>query len=122
MLHFETQEFDSKDMPGSGAKFMDNAFLQMLDDARSIAGIPFNITSGYRSEKINKLAGGVKNSSHLVGRAADIAVGSGNERLIIIMALIQVGFRRVGVARGFIHTDNDSISMGGTKPDSIWTY
>ena len=122
MLHFETQEFDSKDMPGSGAKFMDNAFLQMLDDARSIAGIPFNITSGYRSEKINKLAGGVKNSSHLVGRAADIAVGSGNERLIIIMALIQAGFRRVGVARGFIHTDNDSISMGGTKPDSIWTY
>ena len=122
MLHFETQEFDSKDMPGSGAKFMDNAFLQMLDDARSIAGIPFNITSGYRSEKINKLAGGVKNSSHLVGRAADIAVRSGKERLIIIMALIQVGFRRVGVAQGFIHTDNDSISMGGTKPDSIWTY
>ena len=117
MLHFETQEFDSKDMPGSGAKFMDNAFLQMLDDARSIAGIPFNITSGYRSEKINKLAGGVENSSHLVGRAADIAVRSGKERLIIIMALIQVGFRRVGVAQGFIHTDNDS-----TKPDSIWTY
>jgi zinc D-Ala-D-Ala carboxypeptidase len=122
MLHFETQEFDSKDMPGSGAKFMDNAFLQMLDDARAIAGIPFNITSGYRSEKINKLAGGVENSSHLVGKAADIAVRSGEERLIIIMALIQVGFRRVGVSQGFIHTDNDSISMGGKKPDSIWTY
>ena len=127
MLHFETQEFDSKDMPGSGAKFMDNAFLQMLDDARAIAGIPFNITSGYRTKEYNEdlLKRGYKaskNSSHLIGKAVDISVQSGNERYIILNALIQAGFRRLGVAKTFIHCDSDSIEQGGKKPDSIWTY
>ena len=121
MLHFETQEFDSPDLPNSGIN-MDNAFLQMLNDARGIAGIPFNITSGYRTKNRNKLVGGVANSSHLVGKAADISVQSGNERYIILNALIKAGFRRLGVAKTFIHCDNDSLEQGGTKPNSIWTY
>jgi len=116
MLHFETQEFDCPSLPNSGVN-MDNAFLQMLNDAREAAGIPFNITSGYRTSSRNKLVGGVANSSHLVGKAADIKVGSGNERYIIINALIKAGFRRLGVAKTFIHCDNDE-----TKPNSIWTY
>ena len=126
MLHFETQEFDSPDLPNSGIN-MDNAFLQMLDDARGIAGIPFKITSGYRTKEYNKdlLKRGYKaskNSSHLVGKAADISVQSGNERYIIINALIKAGFKRIGVAKTFIHCDNDSLEQGGTKPNSIWTY
>lgn len=116
MLHFEIQEFSCPSHPNSGVN-MDNAFLQMLDDARGIAGIPFNITSGYRTKERNKLVGGVANSSHLVGKAADIKVGSGNERYIIINALIKAGFRRLGVAKTFIHCDNDE-----TKNPSIWTY
>ena len=121
MLHFETQEFNSPDLPNSGIN-MDNAFLQMLDDARGIAGIPFKITSGYRTKEYNKdlLKRGYKaskNSSHLIGKACDIAVGSGNERYIIINALIKAGFRRLGVAKTFIHCDNDE-----TKNNSIWTY
>ena len=121
MLHFETQEFNSPDLPNSGIN-MDNAFLQMLDDARGIAGIPFKITSGYRSVSHNQKVGGVSNSSHLIGKAADISVQSGNERYIIINALIKAGFRRLGVAKTFIHCDNDSLEQGGTKPNSIWTY
>ena len=80
MLHFETQEFDCPTLPNSGIN-MDNAFLQMLDDARGIAGIPFKITSGYRSVSHNKSVGGVQNSSHLIGKAADIAVGSGQRKI-----------------------------------------
>ena len=38
MLHFESYEFDSPDQIGSGEK-MDASFLQMLDDARGIAGV-----------------------------------------------------------------------------------
>ena len=126
MLHFEIQEFDSPDLPNSGIN-MDNAFLQMLDDARGIAGIAFNITSGYRTKEYNKdlLKRGYKaskNSSHLVGKAADISVQSGSERYIIINALIKAGFKRIGVAKTFIHCDNDSLEQGGTKPNSIWTY
>lgn len=116
MLHFEIQEFNSPDLENSGIN-MDAAFLQMLDDARGISGIPFNITSGYRTKNRNKLVGGVANSSHLVGKAADISVQSGNERYIIINALIKAGFRRLGVAKTFIHCDNDE-----SKPNSVWTY
>tara|TARA_R110000822_G_scaffold99831_1_gene224979 strand:+ start:230 stop:580 length:351 start_codon:yes stop_codon:yes gene_type:complete len=116
MLHFESYEFDCPKLPNSGIN-MDNAFLQMLDDARGIAGIPFKITSGYRSVAHNKSVGGVQNSSHLVGKAADIAVGSGSERYIILNALIKANFKRLGVAKSFIHCDNDE-----SKPNSIWTY
>ena len=121
MLHFEKHEFDSPDLPSSGVN-MDDGFLQMLDDARGIAGIPFNITSGYRTKNRNKLVGGVQNSSHLIGKACDISVQSGNERYIILNALIKSGFRRLGVAKTFIHCDNDSLEQGGTKTNSIWTY
>tara|TARA_R110000751_G_C13761986_1_gene479306 strand:+ start:1532 stop:1897 length:366 start_codon:yes stop_codon:yes gene_type:complete len=121
MLHFDIQEFDCPSLPNSGIN-MDDAFLQMLDDARSIAGISFNITSGYRTKERNKLVGGVRNSSHLVGRACDISVQNGNQRYIILDALIKAGFRRLGVAKTFIHCDNDSLEQGGTKPNSIWTY
>ena len=116
MLHFELQEFDSPDLPNSGIN-MDATFLQMLDDARGIAGISFNITSGYRTEMHNQKVGGVSNSSHLIGKAADIAVKNGNERYIILNSLIKAGFRRFGVAKTFIHCDNDE-----TKKNSVWTY
>ena len=78
MLHFESYEFDCKSLPNSGIN-MDDAFLQMLNDARGIAGIPFKITSGYRSVSHNKKIGGVQNSSHLIGKACDISVKSGQE-------------------------------------------
>mgnify|MGYP006253469129 FL=1 len=121
MLHFETHEFDCPNLPNSGIN-MDSSFLQMLNDARSIAGIPFKITSGYRSVAHNKKIGGVQNSSHLIGKACDISIKSGQERYIILNALIQAGFRRLGVAKSFIHADNDSLEQGGTKNSSIWTY
>lgn len=116
MLHFDIQEFDDPTLKNSGIN-MDNAFLQMLDDARGIAGIPFTITSGYRSQIHNQKVGGVSNSSHLVGKAADIKVGNGSERYIILNALIKAGFKRLGVAQSFLHCDNDE-----SKANSIWTY
>ena len=43
----------------------------LLEPARAIAG-PIIINSGYRSEAVNRKVGGVSNSQHLVGQAADI--------------------------------------------------
>lgn len=37
---------------------------------------PIVISSGFRSQEVNRLAGGVRNSQHLSGEAADIAVPS----------------------------------------------
>tara|TARA_R110000796_G_C14237738_1_gene396851 strand:- start:112 stop:423 length:312 start_codon:yes stop_codon:yes gene_type:complete len=103
-------------MPNSGIN-MDKQFLTKLESAREIAGIPFKITSGYRTADHNTKVGGVPNSSHLIGVAADIAVQSGNERYIILNALIKAGFKRIGVAKGFIHCDTDE-----SKSNSVWTY
>ena len=78
MKNFSISEFDSPDVPNSGIN-MDKTFLQMLDDARGIAGIPFKINSGYRTPEHNKKVGGKlktptsKGSSHMYGLAADIA-------------------------------------------------
>ncbi len=44
----------------------------VLDPLREAYGKPIVVTSGYRSEKLNRAVGGVKNSQHLTGCAADI--------------------------------------------------
>ena len=44
---------------------------QLLEPARLIVG-PIIINSGYRNEAVNRQVGGVKNSQHLFGQAADI--------------------------------------------------
>ena len=44
---------------------------QLLEPARRIVG-PIIINSGFRNEVVNRKVGGVKNSQHLLGQAADI--------------------------------------------------
>ena len=119
--YFSLSEFNCPSLPDSG-KNMDINFLYKLEHARELAGIPFKITSGYRTKEYNEdlLKRGYKaskNSSHLIGVAADIQVSSGSERYIILNALIRAGFKRIGVAKGFIHCDTDE-----SKPNSVWTY
>ena len=46
----------------------------ILEPARMVVGEPLIVTSGYRNERVNRLVGGVANSQHLVGEAADITV------------------------------------------------
>ena len=113
---FSLSEFDCPSLPDSG-KNMDINFIYKLEHARELAGIPFKITSGYRTKEHNAEVGGVPNSSHLVGVAADIAVSGGADRYIILSALIKAGFKRIGVAKTFIHCDTDE-----TKSNSVWTY
>ena len=49
------------------AEYIDNAqeLLNALQVIRDSLGKPIKITSGYRCEKLNRLVGGVQNSSHL---------------------------------------------------------
>lgn len=115
--YFTFSEFDSPDLPNSGNN-MDRDFLAKLDIAREYAGITFKITSGYRSKEHNAKVGGVSDSAHTKGHAADIACNSGKERCVIIKALLDAGFNRIGVAKSFIHVDNDHSKAS----DVIWTY
>jgi hypothetical protein len=45
--------------------------LMLLEPARRVVG-PIIINSGFRNARVNALVGGVKNSQHLMGQAADI--------------------------------------------------
>lgn len=118
--NFKLSEFDDPDFPNSGEENMCPIFLTKLDLARSIAGVPFRITSGWRSKSRNERVGGKINSSHLVGKAADIACIDSRSRFIIVKALIEAGFNRIGInaGRGFIHVDNDPAK----DPDCIFLY
>lgn len=59
----------------------------VLDPARELLGVPIRVNSGYRSKMLNEEVGGVKQSYHLSGRAADITAGSvsANRRLFAIL-------------------------------------
>ena len=46
----------------------------VLEPLRVAMGRPIKISSGYRCEKLNKAVGGVYNSQHLKGQAADIDI------------------------------------------------
>ena len=120
--YFNYHEFDSPLQQGSG-QLMDKGFLYALNQARHIAGIPFEITSGFRIEadieRLEKQGYKVsKNSSHLKGLAADIACTDSVSRYIIIDALLKAGFTRIGIAKTFIHVDNDL----DKAQNCIWTY
>ena len=45
--------------------------LMLLEPAREVVG-PILINSGFRNARVNTLVGGVRNSQHLTGQAADI--------------------------------------------------
>lgn len=115
MKYFELSEFNC---PCCGKNVMQPKFLKMLDNARGHACIPFVITSGYRCEKHNAEVGGVKNSSHLKGLAADIACSSTTQKAKIIKGLYLAGFTRVGIGGGFVHADCDP----SLPADQLWTY
>ncbi len=116
-MFFEYSEFDSADESGSYIN-MDVGFLNKLSKARELAAIGFKITSGYRSPAHNEKVGGVPSSSHTIGRAVDIYAPTSRQKYIIINALLQAKFNRIGVAKNFIHVDDDP----SKDEDVIWTY
>ena len=62
--------------------------MDYLDGIREAFGQPIRVTSGFRSWGANKAVGGVKNSQHLAGQAADI-VTSGAKTLRDLFDLIR---------------------------------
>lgn len=62
----------------------------VLDPLRRLYGKPIVITSGYRSTELNKRVGGVSNSWHTQGNAADIHVSSVTEATEIFSYLQKI--------------------------------
>ena len=61
--------------------------LEVLQPLRDHLGTPVVVSSGYRCKDLNKKVGGVENSQHLKGEAADIKVRD-REELIDVMRYI----------------------------------
>ncbi len=62
----------------------------VLDPARREYGSYILVNSGYRSPALNAAVGGVSNSQHLTGEAADITTGSiGNDRKLFAIIVQQ---------------------------------
>ena len=110
-------EFDSPDRPGSG-ELMEHEVVQALDIARDIYGYPMRISSGFRSIEANRACGGSPKSSHLLGWAVDIAITNSRRRFLLLEALLDAGFNRIGVSEDFIHVDMDP----NKTPNALWTY
>lgn len=120
--YFKLSEFDSPDSPGSG-ELMEPQVLEALDVARDIAGFPFIITSGVRTVQYHRSLTErgyktSKNSSHLLGWAADIKVVSSRKRFLMIEALLDADFTRIGIGKDFIHVDMDP----NKEPNVTWVY
>ncbi len=78
--HFELEEFlvseyatrnGIDNRPGPGIHIRLERLAESLDQVRDLLGHPVIITSGYRSEALNRAIGGVKTSDHIKGLAAD---------------------------------------------------
>jgi hypothetical protein len=98
---------------------MDEMFLQKLDVARDISRVKFKINSGFRCIRHDKEErNGKPGGSHPKGIAVDIKTLTSRHRYKILVALLKVGFHRIGIEKDFIHVDDDTIK----SPQVIWIY
>ena len=71
--HFAVNEFVCH-CCGKGADKIDRRLVDLLEQLRTKAGAPIHINCGYRCPKHNAEVGGVQNSQHVLGTAADITI------------------------------------------------
>lgn len=84
-----------------------------LDRAREFFGNAIELTCGYRNPEHNKEIGGVPDSAHTKGMAADVkAPIDPFQREKLMWAFGAAGFRRVESAPRHFHVDIDDL----TKP------
>ena len=83
--------------------------IEVLQPLRDYLGKPVVISSGYRSEEVNRMVGGVKGSQHLKGEAADIHVEN-TEHLLKIMHFIME------------ETDFDQLIWEKNKAGTQWVH
>jgi hypothetical protein len=115
LQYFDISEFDC---PCCGENKMRGSFLGRLDTARHLAQVAFKVNSGYRCSKHNRDVGGKDNSAHPDGSGADIEALNSRPRFLIVSSLISAGFKRIGIAKTFIHVDNSKTN----DPDVMWVY
>lgn len=104
--NFGIHEFrspDDKSLPIGG---MDSRLLLKLEWLRwKLGNKPVVVNSGYRTVAYNKKVGGIANSNHLKGNAADIKVIGVSAQKVQEVAMSI--FEGVGKYQNFTHVDTD---------------
>ena len=116
MNYFTEDELKCK--CGCGQNGVKSSALKKLNNARSISGVPYHLNSAYRCPKHNKEVGGSDTSSHPLGEAFDIETTNSRNRYKILEGLIEAGFTRIGIAKTFIHADDDELK----DQEVAWLY
>lgn len=92
--------------------------IELLEQLRKNCGRPLHINSGYRCPVHNAEVGGVKNSQHVFGTAADVALPAGLSFGEFKWYVEQLPFDGVGFyPNDFIHVD---VRNGGVDSKIFW--
>ena len=108
-----------QDMP-TGEVILNLTFLcaRVLQPLRDAIGRPVYINSGYRSKRLNARVGGVPNSRHLQGKAADIHCDNLDYAKVIFDILRQNKWVDKAIIERRRPTPNPSRKGGG----SCWVH
>jgi len=102
--HFNSKEFACKD--GSKITFIGVELIGVLEIIREHFNKPVVINSGYRTISYNKKIGGVSNSKHCMGIAADIYIdGITPKEIYNFLDNKYPNCYGIGLYNNFIHID-----------------
>lgn len=100
--NFKLYEFECHD--GNSEVKVDPELVEKLQALREKLGRTVVITSGYRTPEYNAKIGGVSDSQHIRGKAADIKVASVSPEKVA-QAAEEIGFDGIGIYDTFTHVD-----------------
>lgn len=108
MKYFRLEEFKCKcgRCEGYPEYGMSEVLLEKLDKLREMVGAPIYVSSGWRCYTHNANVGGVWNSQHRYGTAADLVCSAVSVERLAELAR-EVGFDGIGEYpySGFVHVD-----------------
>jgi len=116
MSYFTPAEFQCKcgECPNKPVNAM---LLWRLNNLRASYGHPVYISSAWRCAAQNARVGGVPDSAHTTGLAADLVCTASHARYLMMFSTLGL-FNRIGIGDTFIHVDIDD-----TKPREVfWLY
>lgn len=113
--YFKPEELVCKHCGASGVK---PELVNVLDWIRDKYGKPIILNSAYRCATHNAAIGGVPESAHVTGEAADIGCSFAVDRMRLVQLALEAGINRLGIDKKFVHID-----ISKTLPQNvIWIY
>ena len=117
--HFAASEFVCH-CCGQGADKIAPRLIELLEQLRAMAGAPVQVNCGYRCPKHNAEVGGVEDSQHVLGTAADITIPQisfdSAVKLVQELPFDGTGFypplEKDGTGAWFIHCDTRDGGIG----------